>query len=459
MKQLSRVVWSEGMYLAPHHFQAQARYGEEITNFVLSQLWFAPYGFTGVAIDAEALRNETLALEHARGVFSDGLVFQMPEHDAPPPVRNIAGLFPPMRDAVDVFLAIPAVRPGRANCLLEAVDESRVASRFVAERATLPDENTGLDEKPVRLGRKNVRFLLDNELPEPASEEPAEDVLLRVARLRRDATGRVLLDERFIPPTLHASASPALMSLMHKLILALEEKGRMLVRPKDLAAGSVTGFSAEGITNAWFLHCINASLGPLRHLVSLVRVHPEHLYAELARLAGALCTFSFDSHPGRLPLYDHEDLSECFGGLVNHILSHLELAVPSNVVTIRLGRSAQYFWEGDVVDERAVLRSRWILGIRCALGESEVMERTPRLVKVCSKEFVPRLVDRAIPGLALTHLAVPPPALQPKIGFQYFMVDHAGACWEHLVKTRQVGLYVPGELPEPELELTAILEA
>ena len=29
MKLLSRVVWAEGMYLAPQHFQAQNRYFEE----------------------------------------------------------------------------------------------------------------------------------------------------------------------------------------------------------------------------------------------------------------------------------------------------------------------------------------------------------------------------------------------------------------------------------------------
>ena len=29
MKHLSRLVWSEGMYLGPHHFQAQSRYFED----------------------------------------------------------------------------------------------------------------------------------------------------------------------------------------------------------------------------------------------------------------------------------------------------------------------------------------------------------------------------------------------------------------------------------------------
>src|SRR4051794_35998425 len=36
MRSLSRVVWFEGMYLGPHHFQAQSRYFEDSTNFATS---------------------------------------------------------------------------------------------------------------------------------------------------------------------------------------------------------------------------------------------------------------------------------------------------------------------------------------------------------------------------------------------------------------------------------------
>ena len=44
MKYLSRVVWSEGMYLGPHHFQVQSRYFEDTIRFATSSLWFEPWG-------------------------------------------------------------------------------------------------------------------------------------------------------------------------------------------------------------------------------------------------------------------------------------------------------------------------------------------------------------------------------------------------------------------------------
>jgi type VI secretion system protein ImpJ len=158
-------------------------------------------------------------------------------------------------------------------------------------------------------------------------------------------------------------------------------------------------------------------------------------------------------------LYDHLRLEECFDALDRHIRTHLELIVPSNCTHIPLSQAANYFWEGNIVDERTLNRSRWIFGIRCKIGEAELIERTPRLVKLCSRVFVPKLVERALPGVKLSHIPVPPPSLSPKIEYQYFAIDKSGPCWEHMVKTRELGVYIPGELPDPEIELSVILES
>ena len=113
MKLLSRVVWSEGMYLGPHHFQVQSRYFEDSIQFATSSLWFASYGLAGLELDAEALQNGTVSLLHARGVFPDGLVFNMPESDALPAPRAVADLFPPTRDGVTVMLGNSAAQAQR----------------------------------------------------------------------------------------------------------------------------------------------------------------------------------------------------------------------------------------------------------------------------------------------------------------------------------------------------------
>src|SRR5829696_6840949 len=99
MTELSRVVWSEGMHLAQHHFQAQSRYVEDSIHFALSQLFYMAYGLAGAELDAEALRNGTVALVHARGVMPDGLAFNIPQSDPPPAPLEIRELFSPTQDS------------------------------------------------------------------------------------------------------------------------------------------------------------------------------------------------------------------------------------------------------------------------------------------------------------------------------------------------------------------------
>ncbi|HXX24903.1 MAG TPA: type VI secretion system baseplate subunit TssK [Terriglobia bacterium] len=451
MKQLSKVVWSEGMHLGPHHFQVQGRFFEEVTHFQISNLWFEPYGVAGLELDTEALRNGTVVLVHARGIFQDGLTFNIPESDPVPAARNISDLFPPTHESLTVLLTVPPHKLGAANCALNA-EQNKGSTRYIAEEKTLPDENTGLDEKPLKLGRKNLRLLLD-------SEDEGEMQTLPIGRVKRDGSGHYVYDEIFIPPCLQISASQTLLVMTRRLIEILQEKSAAVSVDSQGRGKFRTGLSAQEVSRFWFLHAINSSLGPLRHMFASPSAHPAELFTELLRLGGALCTFALDSHPRNLPLYRHLSLDKSFADLERHIRAHLELLAPSNCISVPLRSVANYFYEGDITDQRCLDRARWILAVQSAIGDAELITRTTQVIKVCSAQFVPQLVRRALPGMELTHLSVPPSAVSPRVESQYFAISRAGPCWDHIVQTRRVGIYIPGDIPRPQVELLVVLES
>jgi type VI secretion system protein ImpJ len=455
MKYLSRVVWSEGMYLGPHHFQTQSRYFEDSIRFTAGSLWFEPWGLIGAQLDSEALKNGTVVLAHARGIFPDGLAFHMPESDPLPEPRKIAELFPAVRDSIGLSLAVPPRRPEGANTLLADSDgqPNRAPQRYRAEPALLYDETTGRDEKPVHLGRKNIALRVDT--------EALGDLLhLPIARITRDSAGDFVYDPNFIPPSVELGASARLVAILNRLIEILEEKSARFSRTAPGGREkSWAEFSTREIANFWLLHTVNSALPPLRHFLLTKRGHPEEAYVELLRLGGALCTFAIDSHPSQLPLYDHGNLEKCFGLLDAHIRTHLETIVPTQYIQIPMVKRADYFYEAEVTDQRVLDRARWIFAIRSSVSEPEAIAKTPQLVKLCSKQFMPQLVKRALPGLPMTHLPVAPAAIPVRADFQYFSVSRTGPCWDHIVQTRQLGLYVPGDLPHPELELLVVLES
>jgi len=450
MKLLSRVVWAEGMYLAPQHFQAQNRYFEESFHFATASLWRDAYGLAACQLDADALRNGTVSLLHARGIFQDGLPFDIPECDPRPDPRNIVEQFLPATDSLTVALAIPRWVEGQQNCDLDPLPAGN--ARYLSTTEMVHDENTGLEPKPVQMGRKNIRLIV---LP----TKDANLLTLPIARVMRDQSGHFVYDPTFVPPCLRISASERLATMLQKMVEILEEKSAVVTQEQQSGEKFQTGMSARQVAQFWFLHAINSSLTPLRHILMAKHRHPEELFREMSRLAGALCTFSLDSNPRTLPAYDHYDPAPAFATLEEHILRHLEIIVPSQAIVIPLKATARYFYEGEVRDQRCLGPSRWMLGIRSPVGEADLIAKTLQLVKVCSAQFVPELVKRALPGLSLSHRQVPPAAISAKVDSQYFVINRTGPCWEHILKTRTVGVYVPGELPSPEIELIVLLES
>jgi type VI secretion system protein ImpJ len=196
----------------------------------------------------------------------------------------------------------------------------------------------------------------------------------------------------------------------------------------------------------------------LRHHLQDRRSHPEEVYRDLVRLAGALSTFSLEAAQDELPKYVHRDLASTFKGLDSLIRRYLEVVAPSNTVTLQFHKADKYIYAAEVKDERCLRRARWIFGVRASITDSLILRQTPKLVKVCSAEGVGKLVQRALPGMELLHLPVPPSALHAHADMHYFSISLAGACWQHILQTKNVGVYVPGDLGDATFELTIITE-
>lgn len=449
MKQLTKPVWSEGMYLGPHHFQAQSRYFEDSLNFVTASLWRDAFGFAGLQFDNDALRNGTVSLTHALGLFQDGLAFDLPGADSAPQPRDFTALFSPVADHLTLHLAVPVSLGEGQNTSL---GNSSAAVRYMGTDQLMPDQNTGRDEKPIKIGRKNLQLLAESEVTD-------QFVSMPLVRVTRDGSGRFEADPTFVPPCLSLRASPTLINMLRRLIDILDEKSTVFSNEQQERNGKFqAGMSARHVAQYWFLHALNSNVSVLRHFLLSKHVHPQELFREMSRLAGALCTFGLEVHPRSLPTYDHLDFGTSFAPLDEHIRRHLEIVMPSKAIKIPLKSVESFLYNGEIKDERCLGPARWILEIHSPIGEADLIERTPRLVKICSARFVLELIKRSLPGLPLNHLSVAPAQIAARVESQYFAVNRSGPCWDHLLQTRQVGIYVPGEIPAPELSLIVLLD-
>jgi type VI secretion system protein ImpJ len=438
------------MHLAQHHFQTQSRYYEESIRFAVAELLSEPVGLAAAGFDHDGLLNGVVSLTHARGIMPDGTPFQIPEADAPPAPLDLNPIFQPTEHQQTVFLGLPPLRPGGANC---ATDSSE-GLRYIAETQNLLDETTGLDERPVTLGKKNFELVL-------ADSDEADQILLPVARVKRDASGQFVYDSNFIPPCIQIGGSERLMAMLADLLVLLERKAQSLSKERDLAGDMVAQYGGQDLASFWLSHAIHSGIAPLRYHLQTRRSHPETLYLELARLAGALCTFSLGSDPAAVPAYDHWRLEECFTQLDAHIRSHLEVTLPTTCERVSLRRrSVRSIFTGSVREEMCSEQTQWILGIRSQEKVSRVVAAVVGKVKIASKDALPTLVQTSgMAGLELEHMVRPPRELAPRVGWEYFLIKRSGSLWKGIRDTQGVGVWIPDEIVESDLELAVILRS
>ena len=447
MKRLQPVIWSKGTFLSPQHLQIQDRFIESTLGFNLEALNFRPWGFRELRIDQEALASGSFAVTAASGLFPDGLPFDIPDSDPAPPPKLLGGYFESGQEHLEVYLAIPHYRERGLNV---SVARQNADTRYLAQVAVVRDENSGASEKPIQVAQKNFRWLVEGESRQGATS-------LRVARVNRSPAGLYQLDARFVPPLLDISASEYLISITRRLLEILSAKSSMLAGLRRQKNQSLADFTASDIANFWLLYTVNSNLPLFRHLFETRKGHPEALFSGMLSLAGALTTFSLKVHPRDLPNYDHQELQTCFTDLDEKLRFLLETVVPSNFVALPLKLVQPSIYATALADDKYLTNTRMYLAINAELSEAELLNKAPQLIKVCSANHIEHLVRQALPGLQLTHLVRPPSSIPVKLNYQYFSLGQTGLAWEAVTRARNLAAYVPGDFPNPQLELVILL--
>jgi type VI secretion system protein ImpJ len=443
MRQLQPVVWSKGVFLSPQHLQAQDRFFEESLRFLVEALSFRFWGFTSLRIDGTALSEGQLSISEASGVFPDGLLLDMPASDAPPRLRTLDECFHEGQQACTFYLAVPQDRPGGTNISLQ---RGGVSTRFFSELQMLRDENSTGIEKPVSLARKNLQILAEGENLEGS-------VLLPLARIEKTEAGNYRPDAKFVPPMLDVKGSEVLAGILRGLIEVVVARSSQLAGSRRQRNQSLADFSASDVANFWLLYTMNAHLPVLRHFMEAERIHPESLFLQMLSLAGALSTFSQKIGLRDLPKYEHEDQGKCFIALDAILTELLDTVVPSNFVALPLKPLRDSIYAAAIDKDQYFENSRFYLAISSDMREADLISRVPNLAKTCSATHIEQLIRQALPGLKLTHVPVPPRAIPVKLRYQYFSIERFGPVWEAVTRARNFGVYVPSEIPNPEMEL------
>jgi type VI secretion system protein ImpJ len=441
-----KVLWGEGLFLRPQHFQRQDAYHE--SRLVEQSRALHPYawGLIQCAVDVDALSHGMLRLQTLQAILPDGDQIRAPELDALPPPVSLDEL-PAAAGEVVFHIGLAPLRPHGGNfCAPEQAHASSV--RFLQGSQAATDWFTAAQEAPVTTLARCVRLM---------AAGAAVDTLVHmpVLRVLRSPTGGWTLDTEFIAPSPRIAASAALQRRLRRLLEILQAKVEALYGLHREPSRHVVEFRSGDIASFWLLHTVCAAFARLSHLHHHPGLHPERLFQDLLQLAGELLTFSKQCTLSDLPVYDHRQPGASFEALDELLRELLEAVISTRCFALTLTEHKPSVQHARLDSDRITDQTRFVLGVKSALPMIELVEAVPLRFKVGAPDDVEKLVLTATSGVRLVHAPQVPSAVPVRPGWAYFLVEAQGPLYERMRQSRALALYTPNGLPDLELELFA----
>ncbi|WP_199100895.1 type VI secretion system baseplate subunit TssK [Dyella sp. ASV21] len=436
------VIWNEGLFIKPQHFQQQHRALEHHINQRVTAVSEHLYGFSELEINQEYLSFGKVAIVRARGIMPDGSVFDIPGDQASPTPLTITDASAANQV---VYLTLPLKNDGMLEVQWpDTYASTRYASRTEEVRDTHSQEG---DTVSMDIAALNMRLALDRDDRSAFTE-------IAVCRiLDRRPDGSLVLDETFYPTGLSLNAIPPLKRFLGEIAGLMRERAKNIAdrigSPGQSGVADVTDFNLLQVLNRlhpYFLH-----LSRLRH------VHPEQIYVLFSQTCGELVTFTDEGRlPQEYPAYQHDNPRASFRMLEETLRRSLSTVLQPRAVSLPITKQQYGVLTAAVQDRNLLTSADFILAVRARMPLDKLRQQFVQQAKVASMEKLGDLVGLQLPGIPLSPLPVAPRHLPFHAGFTYFQLDRTHPSWQMMRDTAGFGFHIAGDYPELELQFWAI---
>lgn len=439
------ILWHQGLFLQPQHFQLSDAYH----NSHLKPLYRyqSPYmrGVAGIEIGRSALGAKRFELVSGEFLFPDTTYVCVPDN-AVVESRTFDEDWIEGGRPFNVYLGLKKWNPAGVN-VSSATDKenlSETTSRFIASAD--PEEINDMHQGGPTAEIKRLDYVLKI-FWETEQDRFGDYEIIPIARLERRGK-EIVLSEAYIPPCISISASPVMDKIIKEIRDQISARAHQLELYKRERGIHSAEFGARDMVYLLALRSLNRYIPELFHLSLESCIHPWAVYGLLRALIGELSSFSTTiSVMGQtgdgtslVPDYHHENLWECFSSAQKVITSVLDEITAGPEYVFQLHYDGTYY-SAELPPAIFEGKNRFYLVIETEQDPETVLESLQSSAKLSSREQLPILIVRALPAIAMNHLATPPQELPRKTGALYFQVDHHCDQWTTVQKGKNIALF------------------
>ena len=433
-----KVVWSEGMFLSPQHFQQQTRYVEHLTREFTEQIAPQGSGLTLLELDRSMLNIGKVSVRRAKGIFPDGTPFEIN--------RGLVLDIPKNTNHKKVYLALSVSRPGAVD-----VGADQRLRHSSVEHPVFDTSREHSESVLVEIAELNIVLKLED-------EELQDYTLISVCEVsEHKSEGAVLLNQAFVPHCLQFGVSNYLKDCVADVLAQVQYRAMTISTRLQIENGSKS-YQAMMRDYLW-LQALGAWMPKLQQWNQDSSLLTKHLYLECLSMTGQM-----QGLEGKMPkdalVWDQNNLYSIFSMVFSELLVLLREVQIDNLTTLS--------WDKQLFVSRRLLRTlvkdrslynegRFILVATSPLGASRLSEEFPKAIKLAGNSDIAGLVRNALSGVALRNLPYAPSELKSKHDAAYFEIDTKSELWQALVKKDEpIALHIDERIEDVHVEFHVI---
>ncbi len=410
MDNLLSVIWQEGMFLNPQHFQQNTRYLESYCREVIKQSFPEYYGISELIIDDSLYHIGKVKVIAAKGIFPDRIPF----------ILNHAitlDLMPEDSGKV-IYLAIH----------LEDIKKQQISTtqefRYLKVEENIIDNNRVEREYcNIELAKLNIFLIKQN-------DELDNYALLPIVKIDNvNSDNSIVLDRNYIPLCLNTKVSGYLIRSIENIYFLASAKLIKLANRLNNNDHSHTIIRTKD--TLWF-NGLNSGLTILEQYKGVNNITLKELYFTFISIANSLLSCEFKiakKYPAWNIINRNTLLNNVIDDLNYYLKDRQNISLAEIILDYHLYTSRRLI-RANILNKSEISHCKFILEIECKRSKLELRDKLPAMLKIAGNSDIAACVNNGLSGIDIILIDHFPEELTPKNNCCYFELNKNSELWK-----------------------------